>query len=89
MEQAPAAVACGVGVHAAARLREPHEPPEERLRLGEPPDPDQRLDLVGDEAQVTGLADASRTALLDQWPQLVVRLGWIAEREREETQGPG
>ena len=80
MQLAPAAVACGEGVHAAARLRESFEPPEEGLRLGEPPDPDQSLDLVGDEAQVTGLADASRPTPIDQWSQLVVRLGWIAER---------
>ena len=37
-------------------------------------------EALRDEAQVPGLGDARGTALLDQWPQVIVCLGRVAER---------
>ncbi len=66
--------------------RPPLEADEKPLRLVEPAEHDQRLDLVGDEADCSRLPDAGGLHPLDQRPEVAIGLGRVPERQLEEPE---
>src|SRR5207247_9595556 len=52
----------------------------ERLGLVEPPEGDERLDLIGDDPEVGGLANAHRSLELDGPGQIRIGLGAAVDR---------